>query len=764
VATVAPPKATGTVQFLDGGTVLGVGTLAGGTASFSTSTLAQGAHSITVVYSGDANDAGSTSAVLAQTVNAKTVTTTVVTATPNPSIVGGAVTLVATVSPATATGTVQFLDGTTVLSTGTLAGGTVSFSSSTLTQGTHSITAVYSGDAGDVGSTSSAIQQTVKASTTTSLTSSANPNTLGGSVTFTAMVVPGAATGTVQFTVYNSGNQMSNVPATVTGGVATWTTTNLSSGSNTVTAVYSGDANYGGSTSAAVNQTVRFTSYTVLSSSPNPSIIGGPVALTATLYPANNGQTGSVQFFNGTTLLGTGTVSASGVAQLMTTTLPAGTDSLTASYSGDPNWASSTSSAIQQTVNKASTTTSLSSSSNPSNVGGAVTFVAMVSPSTATGTVQFLDGATVVSTGTLAGGSASFTTSTLTPGTHSITAVYSSDANNAGSTSSVVSQTVNKLSTSVGITTNPAFPTVGQTVSIVAAVTPAAATGAVNFYSGSTLLGTSNLSSGQATFPITATSAGLTLVNLMAVYQGDSNDSGSSSPSLSVTVAKASTTTAIASSVNPSVQGQAVTFTATVAPSAATGTVTFSGVGTATVTNGVASITTTTLPTGTTTVTALYSGDSNYNSSTSTGLAQSVRSASSTSLTSSVNPSTVGQSITFTATVTPSTATGSIQFLDGATVIGTASVSSGKAAFSTSALAQATHSITASYGGDTFDAASTSTALTQTVNLAAPSAPSNLTATAAGSSQINLAWTASATSGVTYNRPYAQDLDGLTTR
>src|ERR1700677_3119097 len=83
------------------------------------------------------------------------------------------------------------------------------------------------------------------------------------------------------------------------------------------------------------------------------------------------------------------------------------------------------------------------------------------------------------------------------------------------------------LSTSVGITTNPAFPIVGQTVSIVAAVTPATATGAVNFYTGSTLLGTSNLSNGQATFPITATSAGLTLVNLMAVYQGDANDSGS---------------------------------------------------------------------------------------------------------------------------------------------------------------------------------------------------------------------------------------------
>ena len=75
--------------------------------------------------------------------------------------------------------------------------------------------------------------------------------------------------------------------------------------------------------------------------------------------------------------------------------------------------------------------------------------------------------------------------------------------------------------------------------------------------------------------------------------------------------------------------------------------------------------------------------------------------------------------------------------------------------------AQGAHSITASYSGDAANTASVSSALTQTVNVAPPSAPSNLAATASGSSQINLAWTASATSGVTYDVYQSNCLVGL---
>ncbi len=99
----------------------------------------------------------------------------------------------------------------------------------------------------------------------------------------------------------------------------------------------------------------------------------------------------------------------------------------------------STSLAVQN-----STTTTVSSNNNPSTFGQAVQFTATVSPSAATGTVQFLDGGNVLGTGTLiSGGTASFTTNSLTAGAHNITAAYKGDTNDASSTSSAITQTVN---------------------------------------------------------------------------------------------------------------------------------------------------------------------------------------------------------------------------------------------------------------------------------------------------------------------------------
>ena len=92
--------------------------------------------------------------------------------------------------------------------------------------------------------------------------------------------------------------------------------------------------------------------------------------------------------------------------------------------------------------------------------------------------------------------------------------------------------------------------------------------------------------------------------------------------------------------------------------------------------------------------------------------------SSSTSLTSSLNPSTFGVAVTFTATVnsTGGTPTGTVTFKDGVNTLGTGTLSSGKAIFQTSTLAAGAHSMTAAYGGTTSFASSTSAVLTQTVN------------------------------------------------
>src|SRR5262249_1369117 len=113
---------------------------------------------------------------------------------------GQSVTLTATVSPSSAGGAVTFKDGSTTLGTGSLASGQATFTTSSLAAGSHSLTAVYGGDTNDQTSTSSALTQAVRNTTTTTLsvTPTGNP-TFGSAITITATLSPGSATGEVEF-------------------------------------------------------------------------------------------------------------------------------------------------------------------------------------------------------------------------------------------------------------------------------------------------------------------------------------------------------------------------------------------------------------------------------------------------------------------------------------------------------------------------------------------------------------------------------------
>jgi hypothetical protein len=182
-ATVSPSSATGTVSFFNGGNSLGSATLSNGSATLSTASLNAGAHSITASYSGDANFDVSTSATLTQTVS-KASTSTTLAALPNPSIPGQAVTFTATVTPAAASGTVNFMEGNTSLGSATLSNGSASFSTSALAAGAHVVTAAYAGDNNFNASNSSAVTQNVNlfvmAAPSTTATVSA-----GGTANFT---------------------------------------------------------------------------------------------------------------------------------------------------------------------------------------------------------------------------------------------------------------------------------------------------------------------------------------------------------------------------------------------------------------------------------------------------------------------------------------------------------------------------------------------------------------------------------------------------
>jgi len=277
-------------------------------------------------------------------------------------------------------GTVTFTYGnTTLCNSVTPVDGVATCSYSTLPAGIGIVVAAYSGDANFAPSSGTLTQTVNKPTTTTTLTSSLSPSKFNQQVPFTATVTGqfgGTPTGAVTFTY--GGTTLCNA-ATLSGGTASCVSTSLPVGSDLVTANYSGDSNFSGS-SGSLTQTVNEASTTLmLVSSLNPSGLDSPVTFTATITPQYAGQaSGTLTFKDGGTTLGSVAVGGN-AASLTTSALAVGTRSITASYSGDSNFTGSTSNTLSQVVNKATTATTLASSVNPSVQGKPVTFTAAVS-------------------------------------------------------------------------------------------------------------------------------------------------------------------------------------------------------------------------------------------------------------------------------------------------------------------------------------------------------------------------------------------------
>jgi hypothetical protein len=255
-------------------------------------------------------------------------------------------------------------------------------------------------------------------------------------------------------------------------------------------------------------------------------------------------------------------------------------------------------------------------------------------------------------------------------------------------------------------------------------------TGQVTFFDGPKALGSTGVTNGQAALSTTFTTVGSHFISVS--YSGDANYSATSIMMVQTVTPGASVT--VSSSNNPSLFGQAVTFTAIVQanPSGSgvpTGTVTFEAggntLGSATLSSGKATFTTSALPVGTSAITAVYSGDANFPGSTSTIFSQTVNAdATSVTVASSLNPAPFGEPVTFTATVTAQapgsgTPTGTVTFKDGSSTLGAATLSGGSATF-TATLSEGSHPITAVYGGDGSFNGSLSAAFTQTISKEVP--------------------------------------------
>jgi predicted secreted protein len=489
-------------------------------------------------------------------------------------------------------------------------------------------------------------------------------------------------------------------------------------------------------------------STTTLQASPTSANTGQTVALTATVssQSGTNTPTGTVAFYDGSASLGTGALGSTGTATFSTTTLPAGSDSITASYGGDSNDASSTSEPVTVTIASAvvPTNTVVASSATAISSGQSVTFTATVSPHSGsnvpTGTVTFLDGATALGTGTLnASGVTMFSTSSLSVGTQSITASYAGDSNDNSSVSNAVSIVVTQIAvaTTTMLTASATEITIGQSVTFTAKVVAQSGkdvpTGPIKFFDGTTSLGKASLNAG-GTVALSTTALAAGTHSITASYFGNNKDSSSTSNAMSVgvthsTVAATTTLTASAALIT---NLQSVTFTATVSPHSGsnvpTGTVTFldgaTALGTGTLNaSGIAMFSTSSLSVGTQSITASYAGDSNDNSSVSNAVSivvTQIAVATTTMLTASATEIRIGQSVTFTAKVVAQSGkgvpAGSIKFFDGTTSLGKASLNAGgTVALSTTALAAGTHSITASYFGNNKDSSSISNALSVVV-------------------------------------------------
>jgi hypothetical protein len=510
--------------------------------------------------------------------------------------------------------------------------------------GTYQLNGSYPGDNSYDASSGSAALTISKAPVT--LTVSAANGLLGVTVATNSYATAAGdlPTGTVQFFVNGTAFQIASA---VSGSVNNQTGAAQASvgisfspyvlpiGQDNITAQYSGDANYAAaSVSNSVSVSVVSPTATSVTAT-NPTLQqGSSIVLTATVSPLNTngpGPAGTVQFnlssASGTSL-GTATLSG-GQASLTTSSIPTGTFTVYATYSGNASYLTSSGSVTQTTVLPASTIMVTSSSLTPV-AASPVTLTAQVAPTlsggpTLTGSVVFSAsspyGAYIDDLKQLANGQAQDTFS-LWSGSDIVTVSYSGDPNYAPSTTKLT-ETVIPIGTTMALTSSAPTSQVGMNVTFTAAIIPTQSggptpSGGVVFSENGSPLPAVGTQNGQAVLTTSALAAGTYAIS--ASFSGDPDHSGSSASTNEV-VTPGRTTTALSSSNSTITRSSVVTFTAQVNPPNSgapvpTGSVQFtangSSIGIVRLENGSAQIFTSSLPTGAIPIVANYSGDSDY--------------------------------------------------------------------------------------------------------------------------------------------------------
>lgn len=604
--TTTTPTGSVTISSPQGGTLATLPVNGTSVTYSDTASLAGGAYAFTATYSGDGNYAGST---VTATANVTVLPeASVISATSNTVTVGNNASVVVTVRSASGVGTPS---GTvTVAPQGTSSSTTYSGTLSSTAPGSASATvAVPTTQAGSVTLqiscsttnpsfscfTQTSVQMTVnKATPTVSLTYAATSSTSSGVGTLTATVtgIAGAATpgGNVQFmdgaTPLGSGTLNSN-------GTATTTTNITGTTAHSITAAYLGDSNYNTATSSAVSVSGSLISTTTsLTSSAYSGSYGTSLTLSSTVTPAStvNGTApgGTITYTDSVDgVLGTVTFTG-GTASLAISTLTAGTHSVVATYSGDANYAASSSTTSVVITITAATGTLAATISPTAAVGYGTTATVNATVTAASGggpagviTATVAGVAGGVYSGSLIPGTGSSTTAIVIPspppGTYTITVACTASASLTCNNTVTLTMKVVKGATATTLTLTPSAPQAGTPTTFSATVTPAAApgftvadiTGSVTFTDNGVLIGTGALSNGVAT--VTGTLTGGKAHALVATYSGDANWASSASTSQSVTPTPLVPLVALTANTLSPLAGSNVTLTATVtAPAGAT--------------------------------------------------------------------------------------------------------------------------------------------------------------------------------------------------
>jgi hypothetical protein len=609
--TGLPAVATGTVTFKSGGAALCVAVLPVTSCQTST-TLAPGAYPVTATYSGDSDYNGSTTTGASFTVT-KTTPSFSESAAPSSVPYGTADTVSVTGLPVDATGTVTFTSGGPTLCVATIPA-TSCLTSATLAPGPYPVTATYSGDSNYTGAIATGASFTVTQADT-SMTEFATPASIayGSSDTVSATGLPVDATGTVTFTSGGSTLCVATLPLT-----SCQTSATLAPATYPVTATYSGDANYNGSTATGASFTVTRAD-APFTDSAAPSTVPYGTADTVSVAGLPVDATGTVTFtFGGTTLC---VVTLTAISCQTSSTLAAGTYPVTATYSGDANYNGGVATGASFTVTRADPPMTEFASPATISYGTQDTLSATGVPLDATGTVTFTSGGSTICTATLPATSCQ-TSMTLAPGSYPVTATYSGDGNYDGSTATGANFTVTKATVTLDESASPITIVFGTADTVSASGLPDSATGTLTFTSGSRTLCVATLPATSCTTSVTLNPA---LYPVTATYSGDTNDTPATASTAQFTVIKADT--AIVVDVNPkaATPGSPITVWVTGLPTGVSGTVTFTSGGSVLCTATLPAVSCTTsmdLPPGSYPVTATYSGDDDYNGSTAIGSGQ----------------------------------------------------------------------------------------------------------------------------------------------